>query len=84
MKFIKLAEIYKELEHITSGNKMRKILSDFLKKIPSKDIQAVSYLTLGEIASAYDDIVIGMADKMVLRAIDKASKKSEQDIKKEY
>jgi len=84
MKFIKLAEIYKELEHISSGNKMREILSNFYKSVPEEEIQAATYLTMGEITSPYDDIVIGMADKMVLRAVNKASKKSEKEIKKDY
>ena len=45
MKFLKLVKIFEQLEQITSGNKMREILSNFFKKVPETDIDSVAYLT---------------------------------------
>ncbi len=76
--------MYQQLEKITSGNKMREILSKFYKSVPKEDIEQATYLSMGQLSSEYDSTILGMADKMVLRAINKASKKSEQSIKKDY
>jgi len=73
MDFDKLVEVYEELEKTPSGNKMREILSDFFKVVPVKDISIVSYLTLGQIASEFEGVVLGMAEKSVLKAIAVAS-----------
>ena len=72
MDFQKLAEVYEELEKISSGNQMREILADFFKKVPEEDLKIVAYLTLGGIASEYEAVNLGMAEKSVLKAIAKA------------
>ena len=72
MDFQKLAEVYEELEKISSGNQMREILADFFKKVPEEDLKIVAYLTLGRIASEYEAVNLGMAEKSVLKAIAKA------------
>ncbi len=69
MQFDRLVEVYEQLEQTASGNTMREILSEFLKTVPPDDLGMVCYLTLGKIASDYDDVVLGLADKSVLKAI---------------
>ena len=73
MDFQKLVEVYEELEKISSGNLMREILSEFFKKVPKEDLGIVAYLTLGQIASEYESVVLGMAEKSVLKAVAAAS-----------
>ncbi|MBW3004445.1 ATP-dependent DNA ligase [Candidatus Woesearchaeota archaeon] len=84
MLFSKLADVFAKLEKISSGNKMREILAGFFKTVPKSEICMVAYLTTGRIASEYEDVVIGMADKMVLKAIALASGESEEDVKKVF
>lgn len=72
MDFQKLVDVYEELEKTSSGNKMREILSEFFKKVPKEDLAIVTYLTLGRIASEYESVVLGMAEKSVLKAISTA------------
>ncbi|MDP3733710.1 MAG: DNA ligase, partial [Nanoarchaeota archaeon] len=67
MDFQKLVELYEHLERTSSGNTMREILAEFFKKVPTEDIAIVTYLTLGQIASEYDGVVLGMAEKSVLK-----------------
>lgn len=69
MDFQKLVEIYQELEKTASGNQMREILAEFLKKVPPQELAIISYLTLGQIASDYEGEVLGMAEKSVLKAV---------------
>ena len=73
MDFQKLVDVYEELEQTSSGNALREILSTFFKTVPKEDIAMISYLTLGQITSEYESVVLGMAEKMVLKAIASAS-----------
>ncbi len=73
MDFQKLVDVYAELEKTASGNTMREILAQFFKNVPVEDISIVSYLTLGQISSEYEGVVLGMAEKSVLKAIGIAS-----------
>ncbi len=69
MEFQRLAEVYEELEQTSSGNKMREILAEFFKKVPEEEIAHIAYLTLGKISADYDEVVLGLAEKSVLKAI---------------
>jgi len=82
MDFQKLVDVYEELEKTSSGNAMREILADFFKKVPHDDLAMVSYLTLGNVASEYESIVLGMAEQSVLKAISKAGGTELSKVKK--
>ncbi|MEK6809229.1 MAG: ATP-dependent DNA ligase [Nanoarchaeota archaeon] len=82
MDFQKLADLYEELEQTSSGNKMREILAEFFKKVPEEDIAVISYLTLGQIASDYNGVILGMAEKSALKAVGKASGVDESKLSK--
>ncbi|MEK6853427.1 MAG: ATP-dependent DNA ligase [Nanoarchaeota archaeon] len=73
MDFQKLVDLYQEMENTSSGNKIREILSGFFKEVPAEDIKVISYLTLGRIASEYEDVVLGLAEKSILKAVAKAA-----------
>jgi DNA ligase-1 len=73
MRFAELADAYEELENTSSGNELRRILAVLFKKVSNNEIDKVAYLTLGRIASDYADINLGMAEKMVLRAVAEAA-----------
>lgn len=72
MKFLALASLYEQLEETASYTYMRLLLSRFYSTVPKNEIKTITYLTLGRIASEYDDVNLGMAGKMVLRAIAEA------------
>lgn len=69
MKFLELATLFEKLEKTSSYLALQKILSEFFKKTPKQEIEHVAYFCLGQIASEFADINIGMAEKMVLRSI---------------
>ncbi len=71
--FLSLAHVYEQLENITSGNAIRELLSGFFRKLPKKDVPVVAQLTLGKIVPDYVDINVGMAEKMVLKALHAAT-----------
>lgn len=84
MKFARMADVFKELEKVTSGNKMRNILADFFKKVPKKETAIAAYFATGRIASQYENVVIGLAEKMVVKSIAEASGRPEKDVKEAY
>ena len=84
LQFSKLADLYRELEKVSSGNKMREILSGFFKKVTKQEIDKVAYLTLGKIDADFKHIELGLAEKMILRAIADAAEKDLENIKKVF
>ncbi len=81
LAFSKLADIFSQLEVVTSGNKLREILSQFFKRVPKQDIDLVAYLTIGKIDAEYKKTDLGLANKMIIRALAKASNKDIDKIK---
>ncbi len=69
MDFQKLAAVLAEVEKTSSGNAMREILAEFLKKVSPDDVAMICYLALGQIVSDEGQLVLGMADKSVLKSI---------------
>ncbi len=82
--FKDLAETFEELEKTSSGNALRRILAGLFKKASKKEIDKVAYLTLGRIASDFSDINLGMAEKMVLRAVSVAANKEQAAVSALY
>ncbi len=80
LMFNEFADICEKIEKITSGNLIRSIISGFLKKVSKKDIDEVCYLLLGQIASEYEDVNLGMADKMVVKAIAVAGGRDKKEV----
>jgi DNA ligase 1 len=73
MKFEELVNVYEKLEKTSSGNEMREILGDFFKTVSPDDIKNICYLTLGNISSQYENVVLGLAENSLLKAIAQAS-----------
>lgn len=80
MKFLELAQLYEKLEKTSSYNTMRDILSEFFKKTPKEELEHAAYLTLGQIASQFADINLGMAGKMAIKSIAQAGNEKEEKI----
>ena len=68
-KFSKLAEIFARLEKTASNLAMIDILADFFPKISPEEAKISAYLLRGELTPPYEGLEIGLADRMVIRAI---------------
>ena len=84
MLFQRLVEVFEQLGQTSSGNRLRELLSAFFRRVPPREIEQVGYLTLGSIASAYEGVVFGMAEKMVLRSIAAASSLSGEAVQEAF
>ncbi len=80
MIFSDLAIYFKQLEETPSRNTMTEILAELFRKTSPDEIGKICYLLLGRVAPLYDAIEFGIADKMLIRAIEHAFGKSSKEI----
>ena len=81
--FETLCEYYDRIEKITGKIDMTKILADLFRKTEPDEIDKVVYFTVGELWPDYlGHPELGIAEKMALRAISKASGISTEKLEK--
>lgn len=73
MLFSDIADTFAKLESTSSRLEMTSILADFFKGLDPADLRNIIYLSQGKLHPDFYPIELGMADKMVLRAIASAS-----------
>lgn len=72
MLFSELADVYEELESTPSKLKKAKILSALFSKTPSNILDKVVLMVQGRVYPEHSSQELGVADKMMIRAIAKA------------
>ncbi|HEY4674697.1 MAG TPA: DNA ligase, partial [Candidatus Bathyarchaeia archaeon] len=86
MKYAVIAEAYEKIDATTKRLEMTDLLVGLLKNTPKEIIDKVVYLTQGRIYPDFVSLEIGVAEKLAIKALAKASgiKKTdiENDIKK--
>ncbi|MBS7642245.1 MAG: ATP-dependent DNA ligase [Candidatus Bathyarchaeia archaeon] len=84
MFFKTLTEHFEKLEATTSRLAMMDILVHLFRETPPNLMDKVVYLTLGEVYPPYVGLEIGLADKLVLRAISLATGIQDSRVEQEY
>jgi len=84
MQYSKLVEIYEKLEATTKRLEQTNIISKFLKEISQYDLGTTILLLEGRIFPRWDEREIGMASKMMLKAISIASGDSNDRVNREW
>lgn len=80
MKYLKLVEVYEQLENTDKRLEKTKILSDFLKKIPEKEIKHLTLLVRGQVFPEWDQRELGVAHKLLIKVLLLITGKSEKQI----
>jgi len=75
-----IVEAYEKIEATTKRLEMTDILVDLLKKTPADVISKVVYLTQGRLYPDFVGIEIGIAEKLAIRALARASGRRETEI----
>jgi DNA ligase-1 len=83
MKYSILCEVYEKLESTSSRLEKTEILSGFFKKL-KKDDKEIIYLLQGRIFPDYDEREMGISDKLVVKALSRATGNSPKDIEKHW
>jgi len=86
LKYAEIAEAYEKIEATTKRLEMTDLLVDLLKNTPKEIIDKVVYLTQGKIYPDFVKLEIGVAEKLAIKALAKASgireTEIEEDLKK--
>jgi len=84
MTFKRLSEYFQQLEGTSSRLKITEILSRLFKECSQEEIDKICYLSLGRLLPAYEGVEFQMAEKMLIRAIGKATGIDPEKVQKEY
>ncbi len=73
MDYSELAEVYEELEKVSSKLKKTELLAELFKRTPAIDLRMVVLLVRGIVYSKAEQLELGIASQMMMRAIGKAA-----------
>ncbi|MEE9268529.1 MAG: ATP-dependent DNA ligase, partial [Thermoplasmata archaeon] len=80
MRFADLVEVYERLEATTKRLEMIDALTDLLRRVPPAVIRRVVYLTQGDLVPGFRNVKMGLAEKMVIRALALATGRPRADV----
>ncbi len=80
MKYSVIAEAYEKIEATAKRLEMTDLLVEFLRSTPKEIIDKVAYLTQGRIYPDFVGIEIGVAEKLAVKALVKASGRAEREV----
>ncbi|MBW3004514.1 ATP-dependent DNA ligase [Candidatus Woesearchaeota archaeon] len=84
MKYLALVGVYEQLERTSKRLEKTFYLSEFLKTVAPEDMDQVMLLAQGRVFPAWDERKIGMAARLLLKAINIASGIDTAEIEKEW
>jgi len=84
MEYLKLVDVYEKLEATTKRLEKTFIISQFLKKIPEDNLEETVLLLQGKVFPNWDERKIGVASRLVLKAISKATGIEASKLEKEW
>ena len=83
MRYAVIAEAYEKIESTTKRLEMTDLLVDLLKNTSKDIIDKVVYLTQGKIYPDFISLEIGVAEKLAIKALSRASGKKESEIQED-
>jgi DNA ligase-1 len=83
LKYAEIAEAYEKIEATTKRLEMTDLLVDLLKRTPKEIIDKVVYLTQGKIYPDFVGIEIGVAERLAIKALARASGRRESEIEED-
>ena len=84
MKFSVLSDSLEKMELTTKRLELTDILVELIKKTPTNRISKVIYLIQGKIRPNFEGVELGIAEKLVIRAISKSSGTTIKKIESDY
>jgi DNA ligase-1 len=84
VRYEQLAEVFEGIEATSKRLEMTDLLVRLLKETPSDLVDKVVYLTQGKLYPDYMGIELGMAEKLVEKAISFASGRSEAEVESAF
>lgn len=83
-RFKELAELFEELEKVTSHKEIVRKIAEFFRGLKGDEVKDSAYLFLGSIGPAFENITLGIKDRLAVRAIAGAYGVYEEEVKNRY
>ena len=83
MDYSVIADAYEKIEDTTKRLEMTNLLMDLLKATPKTEIAKVVYLTQGKLYPDFEGLEIGVAEKLAVKALARASGGRESEIERD-
>jgi len=83
LRYTVIAEAYEKIEATTKRLEMTDLLVNLLKNTPNEIINKVVYLTQGKIHPDFVNLEIGVAEKLAIKALARASGRKESEIEED-
>lgn len=80
MLYSVLADAYRKIEATTKRLEITSLLVDLLKNTPAEEIEKVVYLTQGKLGPDYLGVELGIAEKLAVKALAKATGREEAEV----
>jgi len=84
MDYSILVDVYESLESTSKRLEKTYYLSEFLKKVKESDVERIMLLIQGRVFPGYDGRTLGMASKLVIKALSAASGASADKVEYEW
>src|SRR3989344_1386957 len=84
MDYLELAKVYEQLEKTSKRLEKTFIVSEFLKSIPKDKVDQIFLLLQGRVFPAWDETQLGVASKLVIKAISIAAGLSAESVEKKW
>jgi len=81
LNYSEIADAYEKIEATTKRLEMTSLLVDLLKNTPKDAIDKIVYLTQGKLYPDFVGLQIGVAEKLAIKALSRASGRTETEIK---
>ena len=82
MQYAAIADAYEKIEATTKRLEMTDLLVDLLRNTPKEIMDKVAYLTQGRIYPDFVSVEIGIAERLAIKALAKASGRREAKLKR--
>ncbi|MEM2465096.1 MAG: ATP-dependent DNA ligase [Candidatus Bathyarchaeia archaeon] len=83
MNYSAVTEVYEKIENTTKRLEMTDYLVELFKKTPKEIVDKVVYLTQGKLYPDFMGIELGVAERLALKALAKASGRKESEIEED-
>ena len=84
MQYSKLVEVYEQLEATSKRLEKTFIISALLKQVPESEVQHIVLLLQGKVFPVWDESKIGVAARLILKAISVATGIKADEVEKEW
>ena len=84
MKYSELVNVYEQLDKTTKRLEKTEIISKLLKKTPTEDLSIITLLIEGRLFPNWDEREIGVASRLIIKAISTASGIDASKVEKEW